>query len=149
MEKMIFAAILCVLCDSVVITSSAAEPDHAAIRKKIELAMGPMPDDAAKVPLDVKIESEEKLESHTRIKLSYAAEKDDRVPAYLRFPRPRKYPQMLLAPDNRHRQEGARRPGAQRVTRCALHLTSSGYVTSPGLPSFGDYAYDFASSAAA
>ena len=40
---------------------AADEPDRAAIRKKMEKAMGPLPGADRKVPPDAKIEAEEKL----------------------------------------------------------------------------------------
>src|SRR6516165_10665713 len=81
---------LCVLCDIVVRSSFAQEPDRSAIRKKLELAMGPLPGDKRKLPLDVQILEVTKLDKFTRIKLTYAAEKNDRVPAYLLIPNERK-----------------------------------------------------------
>src|SRR5579859_4794146 len=76
---------------------AAAEPDRAAIRKRMEQVMGPLPGKDRLVPLDVKILEETKLDKYTRIKLTYAAEKGDRVPAYLLIPNERKgkLPAML------------------------------------------------------
>ena len=62
------------------------EPDRAAIRKKMELAMGPLPGPDRKVPLDVKVVSEEKLDGYVRKKVTFAVEKGDRVPAWLLIP---------------------------------------------------------------
>jgi ribosomal protein L39E len=61
----------------------ASEPDRPAIRKMMERAMGPLPGPERLVPLDVKVVSEEKLDGYVRKKLTFAAEKNDRVPAWL------------------------------------------------------------------
>jgi len=133
-----------VLCDSVVRSS---EPDRAAIRKKMELAMGPLPDESHKVPLDVKVVSEERLEKFTRIKLTYAAEKDDRVPAWLLVPHERRgrLPAMLCL--HQTIAIGKDEPvglGPNENKRYAKHLAERGYVTlAPDYPSFGEYQYDF------
>ena len=75
------------------------EPDRAAIRKKMERAMGPLPGPDRKVPLDAKVEGEEKLDGYVRRKVTFAAEKGDRVPAWLLIPntatRDKKAPAML------------------------------------------------------
>lgn len=126
----------------------AAPPDRAAIQKKMELAMGPLPGPDRKVPLDVKILEEVRLEKFTRIKLTYAAEKDDRVPAYLLIPHERKgkLPAVLCLhqtiPIGKAETVGL---GPNETRRYALHLAERGYVTlAPDYPSFGDYVpYDF------
>jgi len=142
----LFFLMLCVsmLCDSVVRSS---EPDRAAIRKKMELAMGPLPDDSHKVPLDVKIISEERLEKYTRIKLTYTAEKEDRVPAWLLIPHERrgKLPAMLCL--HQTIAIGKDEPvglGQNENKRYAKHLAERGYVAlAPDYPSFGESQYDF------
>ncbi len=85
---------------------SADEPDRAAIRKKMEQAMGPLPGADRKVPLDAKIISEEKLDGYVRKKVTFAVEKGDRVPAWLLVPdrQGRQAPRDALpASDHRHR----------------------------------------------
>jgi len=47
-------------------TLQGEEPDRAAIRKKMEKAMGPLPGADRKVPLDAKVEGEEKLDGYVR-----------------------------------------------------------------------------------
>src|SRR6516165_3109617 len=85
--------LLCVLC----VPSSSAEPDRQGILKRMQVVMGPLPDDSHKIPLDVKLEEEVRLEKFTRKKLTFAVEKGDRVPAYLLIPheRPGKVPAIL------------------------------------------------------
>lgn len=138
---------LCVLCDSVVGSSFAQEPDRSAILKKMEQVMGPLPGDERKVPLDVKIVEETKLDKFTRIKLTYAAEKDDRVPAYLLIPNERKGKLPAVLCLHQTINIGKEEPvglGPNESRRYALHLAERGYVTlAPDYPSFGEYPYDF------
>jgi dienelactone hydrolase len=139
--------LLSVLCVS---AANPSEPDRAAIRKKMELAMGPLPGDSHKVPLDVKILEEVKEDKYTRIKLTYAAEKDDRVPAYLLIPHERrgKLPAVLCL--HQTIKIGKDEPvglGPNESRRYAKHLAERGYVTlAPDYPSFGEYTYDFKNS---
>jgi pimeloyl-ACP methyl ester carboxylesterase len=113
----------------------------------MELAMGPLPDDSHKVPLDVRVISEERLDKYTRIKLTYAAEKDDRVPAWLLIPHERlgKLPAVLCL--HQTIAIGKDEPaglGPNENKRYAKHLAERGYVTlAPDYPSFGEYRYDF------
>src|SRR5262245_56919273 len=60
--------------------------DRAAIRKRMEEVMGPFPAADRKVPLDVRVTAEEKLDGYVRKRVTYAAEEGDRVPAYLLIP---------------------------------------------------------------
>jgi dienelactone hydrolase len=125
----------------------AQEPDRAAIRKKMELVMGPLPGDDRKVPPDVKVTSEEKLDGYVRKKLSFAAEKGDRVPAWLLVPTgfAGKRPGVLCL--HQTITIGKDEPvglGKQESKRQALHLVKRGYVClAPDYPSFGEYQYDF------
>ncbi len=56
------------------------------IQRQMELVMGELPDGHRRVPLDIKIISAEKVAKYTRIKLTYAPEPGDRVPAWLLIP---------------------------------------------------------------
>jgi pimeloyl-ACP methyl ester carboxylesterase len=128
-------------------TSFGAEPDRAAIRKKMEQVMGPLPGKDRIVPLDVKVLEETKLEKYTRIKLTYAAEKDDRVPAYLLIPNERKGKLAAMLCLHQTINMGKAETvglGPNDTRRYALHLVERGYVTlAPDYPSFGEYPYDF------
>lgn len=142
-----FAVLLCAVSTLWGESSFAQQPDRAAIRKKMELAMGPLPDDSHKVPLDVKILEEVKEPKYTRIKLTYAAEKDDRVPAYLLIPHERKgqLPAVLCLHQtiNIGKAETVGL-GPNETRRYAKHLAERGYVTlAPDYPSFGEYPYNF------
>src|SRR5262249_13621556 len=63
---------------------------RAHILANMQEVMGPLPDASRKVPLDVKYDEEVKTDRFVRRKLSFATEKDDRVPAYLLLPNERK-----------------------------------------------------------
>lgn len=56
------------------------------IQRQMEQVMGDLPDSHRRTPLDIQIVSAEKLAKYTRIKLSYAPEPGDRVPAWLLIP---------------------------------------------------------------
>jgi dienelactone hydrolase len=106
------------------------------------------------VPLDPKVLGEEKLDGYVRRKVTFAAEKGDRVPAWVLIP--------AAAPD-RGGGEPAGRPavlclhqtvaigkdepvglGNQDSKAQALHLVKRGYVClAPDYPGFGEYRYDF------
>ncbi len=124
---------------------AADEPDRAALRKKMEQAMGPMPGADRKVPLDPKVEGEEKLDGYVRRKVSFAVEKGDRVPAWLLVPntatREKKAPAMLCL--HQTINIGKDEPvglGKQDSKAQAKHLVERGYVClAPDSASFGEY----------
>jgi len=130
-------------------TLQGEEPDRAAIRKKMEKAMGPLPGADRKVPLDAKVEGEEKLDGYVRRKVTFAVEKGDRVPAWLLIPntatKDKKAPAMLCL--HQTINIGKDEPvglGKQDSKAQALHLVQRGYVClAPDYPSFGEYKYDF------
>jgi dienelactone hydrolase len=123
---------------------------RAHILANMEEVMGPLPDASRKVPLDVQITEEVKTPTYVRKKLTYAAEKDDRVPAYLLIPVKRngKGPAVLCL--HQTIAIGKGEPvglGSRENMRYAVHLVERGYVTlAPDYPSFGEYKYDFARS---
>jgi len=66
--------------------------EYGVRRENIKLlmtsqVMGSVPDPSRRVPLDIQIESREETPDYTRIKLTYAAELGDRVPALLLVPK--------------------------------------------------------------
>jgi dienelactone hydrolase len=131
-------------------SQAADEPDRLAIRKKMEQAMGPLPGPDRKVPLDVKIVSEEKLDGYVRKKVTFAVEKGDRVPAWLLIPQTNtagkaRYPAILCL--HQTIAIGKDEPvglGKQQSKQQALHLVQRGYICLvPDYPSFGEYQYDF------
>jgi predicted dienelactone hydrolase len=111
--------------------------------------MGPLPDPGRRVPLDVKVIEEIKLPLYTRRKLTFVAEKGDRVPAYLLLPNRRggKLPAVLcLHQTGIGKAELVLAGHGDENMRYAVHLAEHGYVTlAPDYPSFGEYRFDFRS----
>ena len=125
-----------------------AQPDRAEILQRMEKAMGPLPGEAHKVPLDAKEVASEKLDGYTRKKISFAVEKGDRVPAWLLIPNgpvPKaKFPAMLCL--HQTTKIGMDEPaglGGKPNLQYARELAERGYVTiAPDYPNFGEYAFD-------
>jgi pimeloyl-ACP methyl ester carboxylesterase len=124
---------------------------RADILAGMQQVMGPLPGDDARVPLDVKVVEEVKTAHFLRRKLTFAVEKDDRVPAYLLIPLERKdkLPAVLClhqtTPIGKDEPAGL---GKREELQYAAHLAERGYVTlAPDYPSFGEYSYDFSKSA--
>jgi dienelactone hydrolase len=134
-----------VLCTLAFLTT--ADPDRAVHRAKMERVMGPFPAAARRVPLDVVVKSEERLDGYVRKKITFRAEADDRVPAWLLIPTgpSGRRPAMLCL--HQTITIGKDEPvgrGTQESKRQALHLVKRGYVCLvPDYPSFGEYPYDF------
>ncbi|MCR4416016.1 MAG: alpha/beta fold hydrolase, partial [Thermoguttaceae bacterium] len=114
----------------------------------VQLVMGPLPGPERRVPLDVKILGEEKTPRYRRIKLTFAAEPQDRVPAYLLVPHEirGKAPAALCLHQTTSIGKGEPAGLGGRATLHYAHeLANRGYVCLvPDYPSFGEYAYDFA-----
>jgi pimeloyl-ACP methyl ester carboxylesterase len=108
--------------------------------------MGPLPDIAHKVPLDVKIIEESNVEGLRRMKISFAVEKDDRVPAWLFIPAGQKSPVPGMLCLHQTIDIGKGEPaglGGSPDLGYALELAKRGYVTlAPDYPNFGEYRYD-------
>lgn len=137
------------------------------------MAMGIMPDASRRAPLDVAVESREETDKYVRIKLTFAPEAGDRVPALLLVPKnvefgsdnltgqlivregrsatdnrgfARKLPAMLCLHQT---NPDGKAQAAGLFGRPSMHyghqLAERGYVCLiPDYPSFGDYkAYNF------
>ena len=134
-------------------------PADWAVRRQhlldnMQLVMGPLPDESRRVPLDVKVISEEKTDKYIRRKISYLAEPDDRVPAWLLLPN--SVPEALKSADGKGpamlclhqtttigKDEPAGLGGLDNL-HYAHELAERGYVCLvPDYPSFGEYQYDF------
>jgi dienelactone hydrolase len=130
-----------------VTTAADWEKRRKHILANMQLVMGPLPDAARKVPLDMHIIEEVKTPQFIRKKLTFAVEKDDRVPAYLLIPlEPKgKLPAVLCLHQTARIGKGEPAGlGDRESMRYAVHLAERGYVTlAPDYPSFGDYQYDF------
>jgi acetyl esterase/lipase len=128
--------------------------DWAERRRHILTAMqevmGPLPDASRKVPLEVKVAEEMTGPRFVRRKLTFAAEKGDRVPAYLLIPTKRngRLPAVLCL--HQTVRIGKAEPaglGTSANLRYAAHLAERGYVAlAPDYPSFGEYEYNFRAS---
>jgi dienelactone hydrolase len=144
-----FALITGLLLALPVLVAGQAGPEKLTVRQKMEKVMGPLPGDERKVPLDVKVVAEEKLEGYTRKKVTFAVEKGDRVPAWLLVPdgasAQKKAPAMLCL--HQTIDIGKDEPvglGGRPSLHYALDLVKRGYVClAPDYPSFGEYKYDF------
>lgn len=119
------------------------------IRANMQLAMGPVPDDSRRVPLNVEKISEERTDKYLRRKVKYTSEPDDRVPAWLLIPHD-------LAADGRapamlclHQTTGIGKNepaglGGLKSLHYAHELAERGFICIvPDYPSFGEYPYDF------
>jgi len=120
------------------------------ILANMQRVMGPLPGPERKVPLEIKVTEERKTARWVRKKLTFAVEKDDRVPAYLFIPTRRKGKVPAILCLHQTTAIGKGEPaglGGNPNLHYALHLAERGYVTlAPDYPSFGDYRYDFSKS---
>jgi hypothetical protein len=111
--------------------------------------MGPLPDRKNLPPLDVIVSETFECEEFKRLKLSFAAESNDRIPAYLFIPKdtsPKSFPAMVAL--HQTVEIGKDEPaglGGYPSLHYGLELANRGYVVIvPDYPSFGEYAgYDF------
>lgn len=113
---------------------------RAHILENMQLVMGRLPTRDQEVPLDIQVLQSERLEKVTRRKITYAAGKDDRVPAYLLIPHGLKGPAPAVlclhgTSGSRGRTAGV---GAE-YARYTLELAERGYVTiAPDYPLLGE-----------
>ena len=128
----------------VAVLAPAATPDRAAHLRKLELVMGPLPGADRKVPLDLRITGTVPADGHTRKTLSYAAEADSRVPAYLLLPDSARFPGQRPALLCLHQTGGLGKGepaglGNRPAMAIGVELVKRGYVClCPDYPSFGD-----------
>lgn len=111
--------------------------------------MGKLPDRSKLPPLDVKIGECVDKDGFVRIAITYLAEENDRVPAYLFLPKDRpagrRVPAILALHQTTPlgKKEVAGEGGSPNLAY-AKELVQRGYVVlAPDYPSFGDYPYDF------
>lgn len=110
--------------------------------------MGPFPNPAKRVALDVRVLEEVKLEGGLlRRKLTYQSDATDRVAAYLFLPEASakaKLPAVLWLHQTTKLGKAESAGLVENPKQYALHLAQRGYVTfAPDYPSFGDSKYDF------
>ncbi|MGE0605605.1 MAG: alpha/beta hydrolase family protein [Pirellulales bacterium] len=129
-----------------------ADATHFETRRRhivagLERLMGPLPDRKNLPPLDVQVQESVVGEGWVRHKLTYVAEPDSRVPAYLFLPEKRqgKTAAMicLTQTTNNGKDEVAGLKGLPNL-HIGLELAQRGYVVlCPDYPSLGEYQYDF------
>ena len=125
------------------------EPRRRHIAAALERVMGPFPNPAKRVALEVQVLEEVKLEGGLlRRKLSYQSDATDRVMAYLFLPETTsksKLPAVLCLHQTTKLGKAESAGLVDNPKQYALHLAQRGYVTfAPDYPSFGDSKYDFA-----
>jgi dienelactone hydrolase len=116
------------------------------ILDSIQLVMGPLPDRSHKVPLDIRVEEESDIGGILRRKISFAVEKDDRVPAYIFIPSGQGKPVPGILCLHQTITIGKEEPagiGGSQNLHYALELARRGYVTlAPDYANFGEYTFD-------
>ncbi len=122
------------------------EQRRRQILERMQLVMGPLPDASRKVPLDLQTHETARLGKVTRMRVSFAAEPADRVPAWLLVPPDpgHKLPAILcLHQTTAIGKGGPAGLGDPENPAYALELAERGYVTlAPDYPNFGDYRCD-------
>ena len=118
---------------------------RAHILSNLQLVMGPMPPDDRKVPPDVQVYDEVRLQKYVRKTISYASEAGDRVPAFLLVPNETKgrVPAMLCL--HQTTAIGKQEPAGMGIKNLAYaaELAERGMVAiAPDYPGFGDYKID-------
>jgi dienelactone hydrolase len=118
---------------------------RAHILANMERVMGPLPAKSTE-PLAIEVEDETRLPRYTQKKITYVAERGDRVPAYLLIPHERRgrSPAMLCL--HQTTKIGKAEPagmGPKVNLHYAKELAERGFVTlAPDYPNFGDYRLD-------
>ena len=125
---------------------SEFEVRRELILKNMQLVMGPLPEASGKVPLDIKIEKESVIEGIRQLRISFASENNDRIPAILLIPAKLKKPAPGILCLHQTTACGKEEP----VGLCgnpdlfySLELARRGYVTlTPDYPNFGEYKFN-------
>lgn len=116
------------------------------IIRGMETVMGPFPADDQRVPLEIEVLEEVKLDKYTRQLITYQSDSDSRTPAYLCIPhtasKDHKVPAVLcLHPtDNKVGHMVAVGLGGRAGRNYAAELAERGYVTiAPAYPHLANY----------
>lgn len=119
---------------------------RAYILANMQQVMGALPDESRRVPLEVQVLERVSGPHFERRKITFAVEKDDRVPAYLFLPQGRKGPAPAMLCLHQTTALGKGEPaglGGSPNLHYARELAERGFVTlAPDYPNFGDYAID-------
>jgi acetyl esterase/lipase len=117
------------------------------ILSAMQEVMGPLPSDAERVPLEVRVVSETPEANYLRKKVTFAVEKGERISAWLLVPRHRKGKLPAVLCLHQTVAVGKDEPvglGKNENLRYGVHLAERGYVTlAPDYPGFGEYRYDY------
>jgi dienelactone hydrolase len=116
---------------------------RAHILANMQLVMGPLPDAARRVPLDMHIEEEIDAPEYVMRRITFAVESWDRLPAYLLIPKGLTSPapaMLCLHPTGAEGKGIVVGLGGKENRDYARELAQRGYVTlAPDYPGFGDY----------
>jgi acetyl esterase/lipase len=119
---------------------------RARILAGFQQAAGAIPPDDGALPLDAQVHAEERLSAFTRKRISFAAAKDDRVPAWLLVPHDIKERRPAMLCLHQTTAIGKGEPaglGGSPDLHYAKELAERGFVTlAPDYPNFGDYKVD-------
>ncbi|QDT34677.1 Alpha/beta hydrolase family protein [Thalassoglobus polymorphus] len=133
-------------------TKSDWEKRRKQIIAGMEEAMGPLPDRSNLVPLAIEAVERTQGDGYRRTTVTFAADKNDRVPADIYYPDPlpegKKVPGVIaLHPTGAQGKRIVAGDGPRPNRQYAVELAQRGYVVvAPDYPSFGDYKdYDFES----
>lgn len=122
------------------------EKRRSQILEGLQQVMGQLSTASEKVPLDIQIIGEVQVEGVRRIKISFAVEKNDRVPAYLLIPVNLKGKTAGMVCLHQTIKIGKEEPagmGGSPNLDYAMELVKLGYVTiAPDYPNFGEYIFD-------
>ena len=129
-------------------------PQDWAVRRRqilagMEAALGPLPDRSKLPPLDMRVTARVEGDTFTRLTVSYQAEANDRVPAYLFLPKNRPAGRRVAAMLALHQTTAIGKGevaglGGSANLHYGIELAQRGYVVlAPDYPSFGDYKHDF------
>jgi dienelactone hydrolase len=128
--------------------------DDWAIRRRqiiagMERVMGKAPDCSKLPPPEVKILGQKEGDGFTRLEITYRADENEPIPAYLLLPKDRpagkRLPAMLALHQTTplEKKEVAGEGGNSNLAY-AKELAQRGYIVlAPDYPSLGDYQYDF------
>ncbi len=110
------------------------------------LVMGKLPDRSQLPSLDIKVETTEDMGTYWRKKISFIAEQNDRLPAYLLIPKDIKEKRPALVCLHQTIGIGKASPvgiGDVKNRHIAKELAERGYIVIvPDYPGFGDYKID-------
>lgn len=116
------------------------------ILDSIQLVMGPLPGNSKKVPPDIIIEADTMIDGITRRKITFSAEVNDRIPAYLFVPPDHSHPVPGILCLHQTIKSGKEEPAGISGSpdlHYAIELAKRGYVTlAPDYPNFGEYTFD-------